>query len=67
MPRNSGNPLMPDHPSEPMAAVFLDFLEKDIVALEGLAPVDPDLVASIQSLVDGVEIDLDAPLSYGND
>ncbi|MGR6808001.1 type II toxin-antitoxin system PrlF family antitoxin [Sphaerotilus natans] len=49
---------------DPALGAFLDFLAADIsrhpARLQG---IDADLVARLQSLTEGVEVDLDAPLS----
>jgi antitoxin PrlF len=44
-------------------SAFLDFLARDIALHpERLRPLDPAFVARIRALVEGVEVDLDAPL-----
>lgn len=49
---------------DPALGAFLDFLAADITRHpERLQAIDASLVARIQSLTEGVEIDLDAPLS----
>jgi antitoxin PrlF len=50
--------------SDPALGAFLAFLATDIAARpQTLKAVDPDRVAYARSLVQGVEVDLDAPLS----
>jgi antitoxin PrlF len=49
---------------DPVLGQFLDFLARDIASHpERLRAVGTDLVSRLQSLVGGVEADLDAPLS----
>ena len=49
---------------DPALGAFLDFLAADITRHpERLQAIDASLVARIQSLAEGVEVDLDAPLS----
>ncbi len=49
---------------DPTLETFLNFLEKDIAQHpERLQMLDAGLVNRIKTLVDGVEIDLDAPLA----
>lgn len=49
---------------DPVLGAFLEFLARDIAEHpERPQAVDAGLVQRIQSLVDGAEIDLDAPLS----
>ena len=49
---------------DPVLGQFLSFLARDITNHpERVQAVHAGLVASIQSLVEGVEVDLDAPLS----
>ncbi len=49
---------------DPVMGQFLEFLARDISSHpERLVAVDVGLVQRIQSLVDNVKIDLDAPLS----
>jgi antitoxin PrlF len=49
---------------DPVLGQFLDFLARDIAHHpERLQAVDRGLVQRIQSLVDGIDVDLDAPLS----
>lgn len=49
---------------DPALGAFLDFLAADITRHpERLQAIDASLVARIQSLTEGVEVDLDAPLS----
>lgn len=51
-------------PDDPVLGQFLGFLAQDIASHpERLQSVSPDLMQRIQSLVAGVEVDLDAPLS----
>lgn len=53
---------------DPALGAFLDFLADDIARHpERLRGMDPNLVRRIEGLVDGVEIDLDAPLSNENE
>ncbi len=48
---------------DPVVEAFLSFLEKDMLQNPGsLTPVSAELMAEASRLVDGVEIDLDAPL-----
>lgn len=50
--------------ADPALGAFLDFLTRDIVEHpERLRAMDTGLVRRIQSLVGGIEVDLDAPLS----
>jgi antitoxin PrlF len=50
--------------ADPALGAFLGFLARDITEHpERLQAVDAGLVQRIQSLVGGVEVDLDAPLS----
>lgn len=47
-----------------MLGSFLGFLARDIASHpERLQPVDAQFVQRLQSLTDGIEVDLDAPLS----
>jgi antitoxin PrlF len=49
---------------DPALGAFLEFLAEDITRHpERLRGMDPSLARRIESLVDGVEIDLDSPLS----
>ena len=49
---------------DPALGAFLGFLAADITRHpERLQAIDASLVARIQSLTEGVEVDLDAPLS----
>ncbi len=49
---------------DPVLGQFLDFLARDLAAHpQRLQAVDAGLVRRIRSLVGGVEVDLDAPLS----
>lgn len=49
---------------DPALGAFLDFLAANITRHpERLQAIDASLVARIQSLTEGVEVDLDAPLS----
>lgn len=48
--------------ADPAISSFLAFLESDIAAGRNVSPVSATLVAQIQQLVKGVEIDLEAPL-----
>jgi antitoxin PrlF len=54
---------------DPALAPFLDLLERDIAQNPAkLAPLDPELMARIRALTDGVELgDIDAPLSPDDD
>ena len=55
---------VPTPDDDPTASAFLDFLARDITLHpERLRPLNPAFVARICALVDGVEVDLDAPLS----
>jgi antitoxin PrlF len=50
--------------NDPALAPFLGFLARDLAEHpERLQAVDAGLAQRIQALVDGVEVDLDAPLS----
>ncbi len=61
-----GNVLMSradQNEADPVLGSFLSFLANDIQANpQRLKAVSPELVSRIQSLVGGVEVDLDAPL-----
>lgn len=58
------NRVTPDEEGDPALGPFLDFLAQDISNHpQRLQSLDSELVQRIQSLVDGVEVDLDAPLS----
>ncbi len=49
---------------DPLPGMFLDFLARDIDSHpERLQAVGEDLLARVRSLVGGVEVDLEAPLS----
>ena len=49
---------------DPVLGRFLNFLARDIASHpERLQAIDVGLVQRLQSLTDGVEVDLDAPLS----
>lgn len=53
---------------DPALAPFLGFLARDLAGHpERLKAVDPGLVQRIQALVAAVEVDLDAPLSAGDE
>lgn len=53
---------------DPLLTRFLGFLARDIASQPGrLQQVDSMLVRRIESLVAGVEVDLDAPLSADNE
>lgn len=53
----------PKEDDDPVLGQFLDFLARDIATHpEHLRHVDPDLLQRAQSLVKGVEIDIDSPL-----
>lgn len=61
-----GNVLMsrvdPDE-ADPVLGSFLSFLANDMQANpQRLKAATPELVSRIQSLIDGIEVDLDAPL-----
>lgn len=48
---------------DPALSAFLDFLGKDIAHRpQALKPIDADWIAYAKELVEGVEVDLDAPL-----
>lgn len=48
---------------DPAVPAFLDFLARDIALHpERLRPLDPAFAARILALVEGVEVDMDAPL-----
>ncbi len=54
----------PSEGDDPVLGQFLGFLARDIASHpERLQAVDVGLVQRLQSLVGGVEVDLDAPLS----
>ena len=54
----------PSHSEDPVLAQFLGVLARDIVSRpERIQAIDAGLVHRIQSLVDNVDVDLDAPLS----
>lgn len=58
------NRVTPNEDRDPALGPFLDFLAQDINNHpQRLQSLDIGLVQRIQSLVDGVEVDLDAPLS----
>jgi antitoxin PrlF len=49
--------------SDPAIGAFLQFLAKDMQANPSrLQALSPDLMASIGELVEGIEVDLDAPI-----
>jgi antitoxin PrlF len=53
-----------EEPQDPIVENFLAFLAKDMLSSPGrLQPVTAEWVEKIQSLVAGVEVDLDQPLS----
>jgi antitoxin PrlF len=55
---------LPAQVEDPVLKQFLSFLARNIVSHpERLQPVDTALAHHIQSLIDGVAVDLDAPLS----
>jgi antitoxin PrlF len=50
--------------NDPALDVFLSFLARDIATRpERLQAIDPAFVQRMQSLVEGIDVDLDAPLS----
>ncbi len=51
------------HKSDPVVVSFLALLDKDLVRGGSVTRANTDLVTSIQRLVNGVDIDLDAALS----
>jgi antitoxin PrlF len=54
----------PAEPDDPVLEQFLGFLAQDMASHpERLQSVSADLLQRIQSLVAGIEVDLDAPLS----
>ena len=54
--------------ADPVLGQFLSFLAQDIVAHpEHLQSLDTSLVQRINALVEGVEVDLDVPLSADNE
>ncbi len=58
----------PAEGDDPLLGQFLGFLAQDIAAHpDRLQLVDAGLIQRIQSLVGGVEVDLDAPLSVDNE
>jgi hypothetical protein len=51
------------HHNDPAIGALLQFLAKDMQANPGrLQAFSPDLMASIGELVEGIEVDLDAPI-----
>ena len=53
---------------DPIIRQFLEFLTKDLANQpERIKTISPELVNRIQSLVSGVEVDLDAPLSAADE
>lgn len=49
---------------DPVLGRFLEFLARDMTANPGrIQPVSADLVARVNALTGGIEVDLDAPLS----
>lgn len=52
-----------DRQEDPAVAGFLSLLEKDMERGGSVTMANAELVAGIQKLVQGVEIDLEAPLS----
>ena len=55
--------VSPEPDDDPALAPFLALLEQDIASHpERLKPITVDLVARLQDLVGGIEVDLDAPL-----
>ena len=55
---------VPSEGDDPVLGAFLEFLARDIASHpERLVPVDAEFAQRIQSLTDGIDIDLDAPLS----
>ncbi|WNH53810.1 MULTISPECIES: type II toxin-antitoxin system PrlF family antitoxin [Stenotrophomonas] len=52
---------------DPALASFLAFLEADMKSGCNVTRADPKRVASLQKLVAGVDIDLDAPLNPDDD
>jgi antitoxin PrlF len=53
----------PEDEDDPALGAFLDFLGRDIAARpQAIQPIDADRIAYIKKLVEGVEVDLDAPL-----
>lgn len=60
--------VTPDPEDDPVIGQFLAFLDKDMHdQSEGLKPLTHALVAEIRELVEGVEIDLRAPLGNDNE
>lgn len=54
----------PAEDRDPALGPFLDFLARDMANHPGrLQAIDASFVQRIQSLTDGIEVDLDAPLS----
>lgn len=51
-----------EHNADPVVSSFLAFLEADMAGGGSVSRANAELVAWIQQLVDGVEIDLEAPL-----
>lgn len=52
-----------EHNADPVISEFLAFLATDMARAESVTQANASLVAGIQELVSGVEIDLDAALS----
>lgn len=51
------------HHSDPAIGAFLQFLAKDMHANPGrMRALSPELMASIGELVEGIEVDVDAPI-----
>ncbi|MCD2173005.1 type II toxin-antitoxin system PrlF family antitoxin [Rhizobium sp. C4] len=48
--------------SDPVLDEFLAFLERDIPKNAAIKPLDANLLHEIDTLIEGVEVDLDAPL-----
>ena len=50
--------------NDPALAPFLDFLARDIATHpERLQAIDPAFIQRMQALVEGIDVDLDTPLS----
>ena len=48
---------------DPIVTAFLGFLADDMAAHPGrISPISADLIARAKELVEGIEVDLDAPL-----
>lgn len=58
----------PEEPEDPMVLAFLGLIGRDIVDHpERLSPLSDDMVRRAEALVDGMDIDLEAPLADQDD